>query len=240
MEQDRLFSSGTIQEDFTFNERVADVFDDMVNRSIPYYQTVIQGLAALLRQRLEQGTTIYDLGCSTGSTLLELSRQLQDRELRYVGIDNAQPMIDKARRKSELFSKEELLTFYRDDITSCPLDHAGAVICNYTLQFLRPITRQPFLDRIYQALPPGGLLLISEKTLSHAQRLNRDFIALYHQFKKRQGYSELEIAAKREALENVLIPFSVEENLQLLRRAGFEEIEIFFKWFNFTSFIALK
>lgn len=240
MGQDTLYTSGSVKEDFTFNDRVADVFDDMIHRSVPYYGAVMEGLSELLALRLTDGSTIYDLGCSTGTTLLELSRRLTKLKLRYIGIDNARPMIEKAKRKSELYSKSHILEFREDDITTCSLPGANAVICNYTLQFLRPITRQQFLQRISDALPSGGILVLSEKTISHPVKLNRDFISIHHRFKKKQGYSELEIAAKREALENVLIPFSVNENMQMLRQAGFTETEIFFKWFNFTSFIAVK
>jgi tRNA (cmo5U34)-methyltransferase len=238
--EDTLYATGAVEEDFTFNDRVAEVFDDMLNRSIPYYRTVIDGMAQLLACRLAPGSTLYDLGCSTGATLLELARRLPDMGFHYIGIDNAPAMLDKARRKSAMFNKSAVLQFKEDNVTSCPLPHATGIICNYTLQFLRPLTRQTFISRIYEALPEGGLFFLSEKTISHASRLNRDFIEIYHNFKKKQGYSELEIAAKREALENVLIPFSLDENIALLRQAGFEEIETFFKWFNFTAIVALK
>lgn len=238
--EDTLYATGSVAEDFTFNDRVADVFDDMLNRSIPYYRTVVDGMAQLLASHLAPGSTVCDLGCSTGTTLLELARRLPELDLRYVGLDNAPPMLAKARRKSAMFTKSEMVHFIEADITSCPLPPASAIICNYTLQFLRPLTRQPFIRRIYEALPDGGLFFLGEKTISHASRLNRDFIDIYHAFKRQQGYSELEIAAKREALENVLIPFSLEENIALIRETGFAEIEPFFKWFNFTAIVALK
>lgn len=238
--EDTLYAAGTVGEDFSFNDRVAEVFDDMLNRSIPYYRTVIDGMADLLACRLPAGSTIYDLGCSTGTTLLELARRLPAMDFHYIGIDNAPAMLDKARKKSDMFNKTAILQFTQDDITNCRLPSAGAIICNYTLQFLRPIIRSAFIERLYEALPKGGVLFLSEKTISPSSRLNRDFIEIYHSFKKKQGYSELEIAAKREALENVLVPFSLNENIALLQKAGFEEIDIFFKWFNFTSIIALK
>jgi tRNA (cmo5U34)-methyltransferase len=240
MADDTLYSTGMVEEDFSFNDRVAEVFDDMLDRSIPYYRTVIEGMAQLLACRLATGATLYDLGCSTGTTLLELSRRLPAMNFHYIGIDTAPGMLDKARRKSAMYSKTAILEFRQDDITRCALPAASGIICNYTLQFLRPLTRQAFVRRLYEALPPGGILFLSEKTISHAGRLNRDFIEIYHSFKKQQGYSELEIAAKREALENVLIPFSLQENIALLQGAGFDEIETFFKWFNFTALIALK
>jgi tRNA (cmo5U34)-methyltransferase len=240
MAEDTLYAHGVVGEDFAFNDRVAEVFDDMLHRSIPYYQTVVEAMAQLISRNCPKGGMIYDLGCSTGTTLLELSRRLPVDQFRYRGIDNAPAMLDKARKKSAMFSKSSLLTFNEEDITTCALPSAAAVICNYTMQFLRPITRLDFVHRIYSALPEDGVFFLSEKTISHAKRLNRNFIDIYHAFKRQQGYSELEIAAKREALENVLIPFSLEENISLLREAGFAEIEPYFKWFNFTAIVALK
>ncbi|MGI6656976.1 MAG: carboxy-S-adenosyl-L-methionine synthase CmoA [Desulfobulbus sp.] len=240
MAEDTLYTTGAVNEDFTFNAKVAEVFDDMLDRSIPFYRTVIDATAHILAARLPHEATICDLGCSTGTTLLTLSGQLTGRDFRYIGLDNAPAMLAKAREKSRLAGKEQILHFAEADIVTDALPAATAFLCNYTLQFLRPMLRPAFIGKIYAALPPGGLLLLSEKTISPAHRLNRTFIDLYHVFKKEQGYSDLEIAAKREALENVLIPFSLDENLSLLRSAGFAEVEIYFKWFNFAALVALK
>jgi tRNA (cmo5U34)-methyltransferase len=149
-------------------------------------------------------------------------------------------MLDKARLKSEIYSKEECLSFLLEDITAFDHPGAGGIILNYTLQFIRPLQRESFLQRIFNNLRPGGIALISEKVITHDRRLNREFIDIYYQFKKSRGYSELEIAKKREALENVLIPFSIEENKTMLEKCGFISVETFFQWFNFTSFIAIK
>lgn len=240
MNKDRLFTSGAVQEDFTFNDKVAEVFDDMLNRSVPCYSAVIEGITGLLRHKPMHGRAIYDLGCSTGTTLLELARRLPDLDCRFVGIDNAPAMIKKARQKAEMFSKSSIIRFIEDDIATAELEGAGVILCNYTLQFIRPMTRLQFVRRLYDILPPGGICIVSEKIISHDKILNREFIAMHHHFKRRQGYSELEIAAKREALENVLVPFSIEENIDLLRQAGFPSVETFFQWFNFASFVALK
>jgi len=240
MKQDKLFETGSVREDFTFNEQVAEVFDDMLSRSIPFYADVTDSVAGILRNNALAGTTVYDLGCSTGTTLLELARRLPDLGLKYIGMDNAPAMIDKAQRKAEMFSKGSLVSFVEDDITTAELPGAGVVLCNYTLQFIRPLTRPHFIKRIYDSLPPGGMFIVSEKVISHDRKLNRAFIEMYHQFKLRQGYSELEIAAKREALENILIPLSIRENTELLTAGGFGSVETFFQWFNFASFIAVK
>ena len=240
MEADKIYINGTVQEDFTFNERVAEVFDDMVCRSVPFYGAVIDCIAGLLRQMARPGVTLFDLGCSTGSTLLELSRRLEDLDMRFIGVDNAPAMLEKARRKAAMFSHTGDIRFVEADITSVDLSGADIIICNYTLQFVRPLVRQDFVNRLARHLSPGGILIISEKIISHDPRLNREYINMYHRFKRQHGYSELEIAAKREALENVLIPFSIQENMELLRQAGFTSVETFFQWCNFASFIAVK
>ena len=244
MNNDRLYRSGKVREDFSFNDQVAEVFDDMLDRSVPHYQTVIRTTADMIRQLAEPESVIYDLGCSTGSTLLELSRLLPEMRLRFIGLDNAPAMLEKAQRKAEMFGKSKLIEFHQQDITSpelpAALADADIILCNYTLQFIRPMLRQDFINRLATSLPADGILFMSEKVISRQSRLNRTFIDLYHNFKRDQGYSELEIAAKREALENILIPFTPEENISLLTTSGFQEAEMFFRWINFASFVALK
>ena len=237
---DRLYSNGPLNEDFQFNERVADVFDDMVSRSVPFYKTVIETTAGLIRHFAAPGSTVYDLGCSTGTTLLTLSTLLADLDLQFIGLDNAPAMIRKARNKASMFRKDDIIEFRRQDITDLKLERADVIICNYTLQFIRPMLRQNFTSSLYSSLAEDGILIISEKVISEHHAINRRFSNLYHEFKLKQGYSELEISAKREALENVLIPFTVQENFDLLHTAGFRSVESFFRWINFISIIAHK
>ncbi len=238
--RDTLFDIGQVQEDFVFSERVAQVFDDMLDRSVPFYQEVIKGTARLLDIFLGPDDTVIDLGCSTGTTLLQLARLLPHKELHFIGIDNSPAMLDKARLKAEMFSKQDRVSFLAGDITETEEAGTGAFLLNYTLQFIRPLRRKEFIRRLFQNLRPGGVVILSEKMISHDPLLNRKYIDIYHQFKLERGYSELEIARKREALENVLIPFSMEENRELLLSAGFTSVEPFFQWFNFTSFLAIK
>ncbi len=238
--RDTLFQRDIRPEDFEFNDRVVEVFDDMLDRSIPSYKEVIVSIARLLDLFLHAGDTVYDLGCATGTTLLELSRLLPAKGLQYTGVDNSSPMLEKAILKAELFSKQETIGFQEADITSMNHTGVGAYILNYTLQFIRPLRREQFIRALYAGLRPGGVLILSEKILFPDHGLNRKFIDIYHQFKKNRGYSELEIAKKREALENVLIPFSIDENITLLTKAGFVSVAPFFQWFNFASFIAVK
>lgn len=238
--RDTLFEVKDVEEDFVFNDRVVEVFDDMLDRSVPAYKEVIHASARLLDSLLHSGDTVYDLGCSTGTTLLEFSRLLPDKGLQFVGIDSSEAMLEKARLKTELYSKQDIIQFHNEDITTFHKVDVGGFILNYTLQFIRPLQREAFLSHLYASLRPGGILLLSEKIISHDKRLNREFIDIYHQFKKEKGYSELEIAKKREALENILIPFSIEENRSLLHSVGFTTVETFFQWFNFASFVAVK
>jgi tRNA (cmo5U34)-methyltransferase len=212
----------------------------MLARSVPCYKQVIAMTADLLRGLLRNGDHVYDLGCSTGNTLLELSRRLDATELFFTGVDNSAAMLTKAARKAEMYSTGNRINFIEADITKLELADAGAVILNYTAQFIRPPLRPDFLKRVHSFLRPGGLLIMSEKILSHDAALNRTYIDLYHAFKREQGYSEIEISKKREALENVLIPFTIAENRKMLEGAGFSSAETFFQWFNFASFVAAK
>lgn len=238
--KDRLYQIDTVPEDFDFNERVVEVFDDMLDRSIPCYHTVIEETARLLKAHLDPGDTICDLGCATGTALLFFVRKLADRDLTFVGLDSSPAMLAKARLKAEFYAPDSPVTFEQEDISRISRPGTGAFILNYTLQFIRPVQRPPLIRRLYENLRPGGLLILSEKTILDDKRLNRTFIDIYHDFKREQGYSDLEIARKREALENILIPFSVDENKEMLLKAGFAPVAVFFQWFNFSSFIAVK
>lgn len=240
MSRDTLFDSPAPAGKFEFNERVAEVFDDMLDRSVPFYRQVIEMSAEILEQVLRPGDAVYDLGCSTGTTLLYLARILDAKMFRLVGLDNSRAMLAKAVRKAEMFSLADRVCFIEQDITGAELSEAGGVILNYTMQFINPSLRLDFLKNIYKGLRREGVLILSEKVISRDEGLNLQFQQSYHQFKKRRGYSELEIAQKREALENVLISLSIEENRELLLKAGFKRIATFFQWFNFVSFVACK
>ncbi len=238
--KDRLYQVDTVPEDFDFNDRVVEVFDDMLDRSIPCYRTVIREITRLLELHLEPGDAVCDLGCATGTTLLYFVKELADCDLSFVGLDSSPAMLAKARLKAEFYAPNEKVDFQQEDISQVNRPETGAFILNYTLQFIRPVLRPILIKRLFDNLKPGGLLILSEKTILDDRRLNRTFIDIYHDFKREQGYSELEIARKREALENILIPFSVDENKEILAQAGFKPVTAFFQWFNFSSFIACK
>ena len=149
-------------------------------------------------------------------------------------------MIAKSRERLGLLKSPVPVTLTCTDIRELAIENTSAVIMNYTLQFIRPLYREQVVRKIYRALNPGGIFILSEKVLEESTHISRLFVDMYYRFKRRQGYSELEISRKREQLENVLIPYKVDEQYELLRKAGFDQAEIFFKWNNFTSFIAIK
>jgi len=240
MARDTLYNTTAPVEKFEFNEQVADVFDDMLDRSVPFYKQVIEMTAQILEGSLLTGDTVYDLGCSTGTTLMHLARMLESRNLKFIGVDNSKAMLDKAFRKAQMFSLADRIVFREQDIIRTNFSGAGGVILNYTLQFINPEVRLEFLKDIYRGLRQGGVLILSEKVICEDNGFNGRFQESYHQYKKRRGYSELEIAKKREALENVLIPCSSRENKEMLFKAGFSRVESFFQWFNFVSFVAAR
>jgi tRNA (cmo5U34)-methyltransferase len=240
MARDEIYKELTGDQAFRFDAKVADVFDDMLERSVPCYRQVTEMTGAILGRFLNPDDLIYDLGCSTGTTLLELARRLPQENLRFIGVDNSPAMLEKAGHKSEMFGLSDRISFLAADITTLELAHPGAIILNYTLQFIDPERRQAFLQNLRTSLRPGGVLILSEKTISPDPQLDQTWLDFYLDFKRSNGYSETEIARKRQALEQVLRPCSLEDNLAMLRGAGFSLVEGFSRWFNFVSILAIN
>ena len=224
---------------FEFDDKVAAVFDDMANRSIPFYSQVQAMIVDLAGQYYQEGTRIYDLGCSTGRMTAQLALAY-DAIHEIVGIDNSEAMIRRARANLDKLETSVTLTLETGDVRDLSIDNASVVVMNYTLQFVRPLHREKVVRRIYDSLQPGGVLILSEKVLEEKTHLSRLFIDAYYRFKRDQGYTELEISQKRERLENVLVPYKVSELIELLQGSGFNEAGVFFKWHNFASLIAIK
>lgn len=239
--QDQVFKDEiTKVSDFKFGTTVVNVFDDMVSRSVPFYNETQRMLAEIAADHVKEGTFVYDLGCSTGTTLIEVDKLIPS-DIRFIGIDESQEMLDKCDLKLKeagFVRPYELVT--GDLHQELPISNASVVILCLTLQFVRPLYRERLLKNIYNGLNPGGVLLLVEKVLAESSIFNRDFIKYYYNYKRRNHYSELEISQKREALENVLIPYKLSENMLLLKEAGFADCEIFFKWYNFSGMIAHK
>lgn len=238
---DRLFAKPIRSvQDFVFDRSVASVFDNMISRSVPLYDDIQSACAKLAARLVQPGTKIYDLGCSSGTTLVLLAEALRDLDVEIVGIDSSEAMLEECRSKLVRCGCSDRVSLLKADVGDTALEAASVVVLNYTLQFLPVVRRPVVLRKIFDALVPSGALLMSEKVTHRSETLNRVLYEMHHDFKRQNGYSDLEISQKREALENVLIPLSSEENKQMLEQAGFREIEVFAKWYNFASFIAFR
>ena len=244
MKKDEIFrKSGKHASDFEFNADVAEVFDDMLGRSIPFYPEQQGMICSLCKKLWTPGTKVYDMGCSTATTLIGLGRELP-ASARFVGYDSSLPMLERARRNVETNHLQERVDLRHGDLngqlSDLSLENAGVVIMCWTLQFIRPLRRDNLIRWIYDALADEGALIVTEKILTTNGHMNRFFIDLYYDFKKQRGYTDTEILRKREALENVLVPYRLDENVDLFRRNGFQIVETFFQWFNFAGFLCVK
>lgn len=241
MHKDEVFREEISKaSDFKFSSKVAKVFDDMVNRSVPYYDEMQRMIAEIAADQYIEGTNIYDLGCSTGTTMI-LMDQTVPKNIRFVGIDDSVEMLAKCDTKLQDAGFTRPYDLQVADLNATvPIENASVVLLCLTLQFVRPIYREKLLKTIFKGMAPGGALIIVEKILAEDSMFNRDFIKYYYDLKRRHHYSEMEISQKREALENVLIPYKLSENILMLKEAGFHHCEVFFKWYNFSGIIAKK
>jgi len=238
---DRLFDDPCASlTDFKFNAKTAAVFDDMVSRSVPFYEEIQRMTCELAADFAEPGTNLFDLGCSTATSLLMLD-PLVDPSVRFVGVDCAQDMLDKAKSKIDEAGTKRAIDLRLTDLHHDHIvENASVALLVLTLQFMRPLHRERVVRRIADGMNPQGAFILVEKLTSSESTLNRLFIKYYYNYKRRQGYSEMEISQKREALENILIPYRLDENEQLLRDCGFRHVEVFFRWHNFCGLIAIK
>jgi tRNA (cmo5U34)-methyltransferase len=238
-----LFAAARTQvQDFDFGKKTAAVFDDMLDRSVPFYSEIQRMLGELVADFAVEGTSIYDLGCSTGNTFLAAGANLRpDLNVRFVGLDSSAEMLRKAEEKlvATQFPWPHALQL-QDLNDGIQVENASVVLMILTLQFVRPLNRETLIAALHRGLNHNGCLLLVEKVLGEHSTFNRLFIDHYYEMKRRKGYSEMEIAQKREALENVLIPYRLEENKRLLRHVGFQHVDVFFKWYNFCGIIAIK
>jgi tRNA (cmo5U34)-methyltransferase len=238
--KDEVFSKQSNASDFTFGKEVAGVFDDMVERSVPFYRETQRMVSEMASDFVVEGSTVYDLGCSTGTTMLNLDSVLPPG-VKFVGVDNAPEMLERCRAKlaANNFNRAHELVC-ADLNNGVEIQNASLVLMVLTLQFIRPLNRDRLIERILAGLNTNGALILVEKVIGEDSLFNRLFIKYYYDMKRRNGYSELEIAQKREALENVLVPYKLLENRELLVRTGFRYCDVFLKWYNFCGLIAVK
>ena len=238
---DTLFASPLSEiVDFVFDEKVVDVFPDMINRSVPGYSTIINLLGIITRQYARPGTNIYDLGCSLGAATLSMRHHIAVEDCKIIAVDNASAMIERLQRIIERDNSRIAVESHCKDLQAIDINNASVVVMNFTLQFIAPEERDAIIEKIYRGMNPGGVLILSEKLQFDNAQQDRVLTELHHAFKKSNGYSDLEIAQKRSALENVLIPETANVHHQRLQQAGFSEVYLWFQCFNFASFIAIK
>jgi tRNA (cmo5U34)-methyltransferase len=243
MNKDRIFANKTqAVSDFNFGEKTAEVFEDMLDRSIPMYREVQRMMGEIAAEFAVDGTNVYDLGCSNGVTLgtLDTAIRATGKKPRMIGIDYSRPMLDKAAERFAGRPEAERPELVFGDLNEgCRIENASVVVLNLTLQFVRPLFRDRLVRSIRQGLKENGCLILVEKVLGNDSLFNRLFIKFYYDMKRRNDYSDTEIAQKREALENVLIPYRIDENVELLKRNGFASVDVFYKWYNFAGLIGV-
>ena len=235
--KDRLFQQKRPQiVDFAFDEAVAEVFPDMIRRSVPGFETVIPITGLIAAQRLPEGGLAYDLGCSQGATTLALLHALGERPCQIVAVDSSAPMLERAAANIA----DPRVTFREQDIRQTDVAGASVVLLNYVLQFIPPADRQALLHRYCDALAPGGLVILSEKIRFSEAGEQAWSEALHIAYKKANGYSDLEVSQKREALERVMIVDTEAEHRQRLKAAGFKTVRTWFRCLNWCSMVAIK
>lgn len=242
-DKDRLFDAPAGEPgDFVFDERVVQVFPDMINRSVPGYAQVVAMLGLLSGRYAQNGSRLYDLGCSLGAVALSMSQAVRARGAEIIAVDNSPAMIARleeilAQRRGNHYVP---IRTQCQDVLDCRFENASVVALNFTLQFVERGSRLPLLRRIAEGLRPGGALLLSEKLRFESAEEQRLQTGWHHDFKRAQGYSELEIARKRDALENVMRPDSMRQHRRRLRDAGFSRSFQWYQGFNFASLIAFR
>jgi tRNA (cmo5U34)-methyltransferase len=237
--RDRLFADGGPPAgDFVFDDAVAAVFPDMIKRSVPGYPAIINMIRLLAEQYAQPDSVLLDLGCSLGASTAALALGGAGRGCRVVGIDNAAAMLSRAQ--AMLASQHPDIQWLCQDVREALIEDASIVVLNFTLQFLPPADRLALLKRIRAGLRPGGILIVSEKICSEDRLADELLTEMHHAFKRANGYSQLEISRKRTALENVLVPETLDAHRQRLRQAGFGRADLWFQCFNFVSLVARK
>ncbi|MDP2715350.1 carboxy-S-adenosyl-L-methionine synthase CmoA [Rheinheimera sp.] len=241
MQKDAIFAEPLAHiQDFRFDDQVADVFPDMIQRSVPGYQTIIQTIGKLSGRFQQADSNYYDLGCSLGAATLAMRRNISVANSRIIAVDNSSAMVERCERHLQAFRSDIPVEVKLADIREQAIEQAAIVVINFTLQFLPKEDRNTLINRVYQGLKPGGLLILSEKFINNDPLTNDLLVELHHDFKRANGYSELEISQKRSALENVMKPDTLPEHQQRLQQAGFTSQTLWFQCFNFCSMVAIK
>ncbi len=234
--RDRVFSDPNRQiVDFAFDSEVVAVFPDMIRRSVPGYETMIPVTGLIAANHLGSSGRAHDLGCSLGATTLAILQNNPSEDIQVVGVDNSPDMISQARR----VISDNRAVFVEADIRDHEVTGADVVVLNLVLQFIDPDDRLALLTRLYREMAPGGMILLSEKVANSDEKRHRFFDETHLAWKRANGYSDLEVSAKREALENVMRIDTEEAHVKRLKEAGFSEIQQWYRCLNWASFLAI-
>ena len=225
---------------FTFDDKVARVFPDMIKRSVPGYPTIVAMTGLLAGRYAVTGSLLYDLGCSLGASTLAMRQNIREQDCRIIAVDNATPMMERCRNIIDTDTHDTPVSLVCADLQDVAIENASVVVLNFTLQFIPREARDSLIRGIFSGLRPGGIMILSEKVTFEDPHLDELNIDLHHQFKRANGYSEMEVAQKRNALENVLLPETLKQHRQRIADAGFGSCDVWFQCFNFASLIALK
>ncbi len=225
---------------FTFDDSVARVFPDMIKRSVPGYSTIVSMTGLLAGKYASAGSSLYDLGCSLGASTLAMRQNIRLPDCRIISVDNSSAMLARCQSVIDTDTHDTPVILTCANVQDVEISDASVVVLNFTLQFIPKELRDQVIRSIYQGLRPGGIMVLSEKVTFEDQHLDALNIELHHQFKRANGYSDLEIARKRSALENVLLPETLQQHKQRIARAGFGSCDVWFQCFNFASLVALK
>ncbi len=238
--KDSIYANAQPVKDFTFDERVVEVFPDMISRSVPGYATIVSTMGKLAGMYATNHTHIYDLGCSLGAVTLSMRRNIDKAGCKIVAVDNSKAMVERCQLHLDGFRSEVPVEVTLADINDIEFQPASVIALNFTLQFIDVDAREALLKKIYDALVPGGVLLLSEKFKGECPETDSLLIDLHHDFKRANGYSELEISQKRNALENVMRPDTLSCHHERFARLGFSHTQVWYQCFNFCSMIVIK
>jgi len=225
---------------FIFDEKVANIFDDMINRSVPGYQAIISMIGILADEHVTANSHVYDLGCSLGAATLSILRSLHHSDCKIIAVDNSSAMLGKCKKNVLREGGSIPVEYFCQDLRETEIKRASMVVLNFTLQFIEVDKREELIRCIYRGMLPGGILVISEKIVFEDKRTQSFQEEMHLNFKRLNGYSHLEIAQKRSALEKILVPDTLEEHQRRLNTAGFRKTTVWFQCFNFVSIISFK
>ncbi|CAM3480747.1 MULTISPECIES: carboxy-S-adenosyl-L-methionine synthase CmoA [Pseudoalteromonas] len=238
--KDSIYATEQAVKDFTFDANVVEVFPDMIQRSVPGYATIVSTMGKLAGTYAQSNSNLYDLGCSLGAVTLSMRRNIDKENCHIIAVDNSQPMVERCQLHLKGFKSDVPVSVTLGDINEIEISNASVVAMNFTLQFIPPENRKAVLEKIYQGLKPGGVLLLSEKIRGENGTKDNLLIDLHHDFKRHNGYSELEISQKRTAIENVMRTDSLSTHITRLEDIGFNQTQVWYQCFNFCSMVAIK